>query len=233
MAYGCGASIGGCCWHGSPQSKPQDPEIAAKRSKSLVIMDEATRQYQSALMDGNNPAAAYLNKRGIDQSAIETFRLGFAPRSGLQETLMKFGHQPDEIIETGLVRISDRDQSRYQMFRHRLMFPIMDNRGQVIAFGGRALDDDQQPKYLNSAESPTFQKKHTLYGMALARVAVRQACRWLSQEGYMDVIAIHQSGNSGGVACTALTEEQIKLLWRIDDQRSYVLTVITRVKRRL
>ena len=203
-----------------PQSKPQDAEIAAKRNKSLVIMDETTRQYQSALMDGNNPAAAYLKKRGIDQSAIETFRLGFAPRSGLQETLMKFGHQPDEIIETGLVRISDRDQSRYQMFRHRLMFPIMDNRGQVIAFGGRALDEDQQPKYLNSAESSTFQKKHTLYGMALARVAVRQGLPLVVAEGYMDVIAIHQSGTAAAVAPlgTALTEEQIKLLWRIDDQ---------------
>ena len=203
-----------------PQSKPQDPEVAAKRNKSLVIMDEAARQYQSALMEGNNPAAAYLKKRGIDQSAIETFRLGFAPRSGLQETLMKFGHQPDEIIETGLVRISDRDQSRYQMFRHRLMFPITDNRGQVIAFGARALADDQQPKYLNSAESPTFQKKHTLYGMALARVAVRQGLPLVVAEGYMDVIAIHQSGTAAAVAPlgTALTEEQIKLLWRIDDQ---------------
>ena len=203
-----------------PQSKPQDPELAAKRNKSLVIMDEAARQFQSSLLNGDNPAAAYLKKRGIDQSAIETFRLGFAPRSGLQETLMRFGHSADEIIETGLVRISDRDQSRYQMFRHRLMFPITDNRGQVIAFGARALDDDQQPKYLNSAESPTFQKKHTLYGMALARVAVRQGLPLVVAEGYMDVIAIHQSGVAAAVAPlgTALTEEQIKLLWRMDDQ---------------
>ena len=203
-----------------PQSRPQDPELAAKRNKSLVIMDEAARQFQSALLDGNNPAVAYLKKRGIDQSAIETFRLGFAPRSGLQESLMKFGHTADEIIETGLVRISDRDQSRYQMFRHRLMFPITDNRGQVIAFGARALDDDQQPKYLNSAESPTFQKKHTLYGMALGRVAVRQGLPLVAAEGYMDVIAIHQSGVAAAVAPlgTALTEEQIKLLWRMDDQ---------------
>ena len=203
-----------------PQSKPQDPELAAKRNKSLVIMDEAARQFQSSLLNGDNPAAAYLKKRGIDQSAIETFRLGFAPRSGLQDTLMRFGHSADEIIETGLVRISDRDQSRYQMFRHRLMFPITDNRGQVIAFGARALDDDQQPKYLNSAESPTFQKKHTLYGMALARVAVRQGLPLVVAEGYMDVIAIHQSGVAAAVAPlgTALTEEQIKLLWRMDDQ---------------
>ena len=203
-----------------PASKPQDPEQAAKRSKSMVILDEAARQFQSALATGDNPAAAYLKNRGIDQSAIETFRLGFAPRSGLIEALKRFGHSPEEIIESGMARISDRDQSRYEMFRHRLMFPITDNRGQVIAFGARALTDDQQPKYLNSAESPIFQKKHVLYGMDLARVAVRQGLPLVVAEGYMDVIAIHQSGVAAAVAPlgTALTEEQIKLLWRMDDQ---------------
>jgi len=203
-----------------PALKPQDPEQAAKRSKSMVILDEAARQFQSALATGDNPAAAYLKNRGIDQSAIETFRLGFAPRSGLIEALTRFGHSPEEIIESGMARISDRDQSRYEMFRHRLMFPITDNRGQVIAFGARALTDDQQPKYLNSAESPIFQKKHVLYGMDLARVAVRQGLPLVVAEGYMDVIAIHQSGVAAAVAPlgTALTEEQIKLLWRMDDQ---------------
>jgi len=203
-----------------PASKPQDPEQAAKRSKSMVILDEAARQFQSALATVDNPAAVYLKNRGIDQSAIETFRLGFAPRSGLIEALKRFGHSPEEIIESGMARISDRDQSRYEMFRHRLMFPITDNRGQVIAFGARALTDDQQPKYLNSAESPIFQKKHVLYGMDLARVAVRQGLPLVVAEGYMDVIAIHQSGVAAAVAPlgTALTEEQIKLLWRMDDQ---------------
>jgi DNA primase len=203
-----------------PASKPQDPEQAAKRSKSMVILDEAARQFQSALATGDNPAAAYLKNRGIDQSAIETFRLGFAPRSGLIEALKRFGHSPEEIIESGMARISDRDQSRYEMFRHRLMFPITDNRGQVIAFGARALTDDQQPKYLNSAESPIFQKKHVLYGMDFARVAVRQGLPLVVAEGYMDVIAIHQSGVAAAVAPlgTALTEEQIKQLWRMDDQ---------------
>ncbi|MCE2516928.1 MAG: DNA primase [Alphaproteobacteria bacterium] len=203
-----------------PQSTPQDPEVTEKRKKSLDILDQSARQFQSALMAGDNPAAAYLKKRGIDQSAVETFRLGFAPRSGLAEALGRFGHKPDEIIESGMMRISDRDQSRYEMFRHRLMFPITDNRGQVIAFGARALSDDQQPKYLNSAESPIFQKKQVLYGMALARVAVRQGLPLVVCEGYMDVIAVHQSGLAAAVAPlgTALTEEQIKLLWRMDDQ---------------
>jgi len=203
-----------------PESKPQDPELTAKRNKSMVILDESARQFQSALAAGDNPAAAYLKKRGIDQSAIETFRLGFAPRSGLIEALKRFGHSPEEIIESGMARISDRDQSRYEMFRHRLMFPITDTRGQVIALGARALSDEQQPKYLNSAESPIFQKKHVLYGMDLARVAVRQGLPLVVAEGYMDVIAIHQSGLAAAVAPlgTALTEDQIKLLWRMDDQ---------------
>lgn len=203
-----------------PQSTPQDPEVAAKRSKSLVILDESARQFQSALMAGDNPAAAYLKKRGLDQSAIETFRLGFAPKSGLAEALARFGHSPDEIVESGMIRISDRDKSRYEMFRHRLMFPITDARGQVIAFGARALDDEQQPKYLNSAESQVFQKKNVLYGMALARVACRQGLPLVVCEGYMDVIAVHQSGLAAAVAPlgTALTEDQIKLVWRMDDQ---------------
>lgn len=203
-----------------PQLTPQDPELTAKREKSLVILDESARQFQSALMAGDNPALAYLKDRGIDAEAIKTFRLGFAPKSGLAEALGRFGHTTDDLIDAGMMRRSERDQSLYQMFRHRLMFPITDNRGQVIAFGARALTDDQEPKYLNSAETPLFQKKHVLYGMALARIASRQGLPLVVCEGYMDVIAVHQSGLAAAVAPlgTALTEEQISLLWRIDDE---------------
>ncbi len=203
-----------------PAQTPQDPAEVERRNKTMVVLDEGARQFQSALMRGNNPAQAYLEKRGLNQDAIETFRLGFAPRSGLIDAMARLGHDKDALIEAGLARVSDRDQSLYEMFRHRLMFPITDNRGQVIAFGARALDDDQQPKYLNSAETKTFQKKHVLYGMALARVAVRQGKPLVVAEGYMDVIAIHQSAVAAAVAPlgTALTEEQIKLLWRMDDR---------------
>ena len=203
-----------------PQQTPQDPAEIERRSKTMIVLDAAARQFQSALMNGDNPAQSYLKTRGLSREAVETFRLGFAPRSGLINALSSLGHQQDEMIDAGLVRISDRDQSPYEMFRHRLMFPITDNRGQVIAFGARALDDDQNPKYLNSAETKTFQKKHTLYGMALARVEVRKGKPLVVAEGYMDVIAIHQSGAAAAVAPlgTALTEEQIKLLWRMDDR---------------
>ena len=203
-----------------PEQAPQDPREVERRNKTMVVMDEAARQFQSALMSGDNAARDYLKTRGLTKEAVETFRLGFAPRSGLIEALERLGHDKEAMIEGGLVRISDRDQSLYEMFRYRLMFPITDNRGQVIAFGARALEDEQQPKYLNSAETKTFQKKHVLYGMALARVGVKQGKPLVVAEGYMDVIAIHQSGTAAAVAPlgTALTEEQIKLLWRMDDR---------------
>ena len=203
-----------------PAQTPQDPAETERRNKTMVVLDEAARQFQSALMSGDNPARAYLEKRGLTKEAVETFRIGFAPRSGLVDALKRFGHDEETMIDAGLVRISDRDQSRYEMFRQRLMFPITDSRGQVIAFGARALDDDQQPKYLNSAETKTFQKKHVLYGMAMARVGVKQGKPLVVAEGYMDVIAIHQSGTAAAVAPlgTALTEEQIQLLWRMDDR---------------
>ena len=203
-----------------PEQAPQDPREVERRNKTMVVLDEAARQFQSALMSGDNAARDYLKTRGLTKEAVETFRLGFAPRSGLIDALECLGHDKEAMIEGGLVRISDRDQSLYEMFRYRLMFPITDNRGQVIAFGARALEDEQQPKYLNSAETKTFQKKHVLYGMALARVGVKQGKPLVVAEGYMDVIAIHQSGTAAAVAPlgTALTEEQIKLLWRMDDR---------------
>ena len=203
-----------------PEQAPQDPREVERRNKTMVVLDEAARQFQSALMSGDNAARDYLKTRGLTKEAVETFRLGFAPRSGLIDALERLGHDKEAMIEGGLVRISDRDQSLYEMFRYRLMFPITDNRGQVIAFGARALENEQQPKYLNSAETKTFQKKHVLYGMALARVGVKQGKPLVVAEGYMDVIAIHQSGTAAAVAPlgTALTEEQIKLLWRMDDR---------------
>ena len=203
-----------------PEQAPQDPREVERRNKTMVVLDEAARQFQSALMSGDNAARDYLKTRGLTKEAVETFRLGFAPKSGLIDALERLGHDKEAMIEGGLVRISDRDQSLYEMFRYRLMFPITDNRGQVIAFGARALEDEQQPKYLNSAETKTFQKKHVLYGMALARVGVKQGKPLVVAEGYMDVIAIHQSGTAAAVAPlgTALTEEQIKLLWRMDDR---------------
>ncbi len=206
-----------------PQSGPVDPAATEKREARLAAVDDAARFFQSCLareQGSNSLIAAYLNKREISRQQTETFRLGYAPRTGLMEAMQKAGHPPEILLEAGIARRSDRDNSIYPYFRHRLMFPIMDSRGRVIAFGGRALEDDQQPKYLNSSENPLFQKKSILYGVHLARPQVRDGKPLLVTEGYMDTIAVHGSGVAASVAPlgTALTEDQISLLWRIHDQ---------------
>lgn len=203
-----------------PQSTPQDPAANARRDARFAVLDDAARFFQSALAQDNGTVTAYLNSRGLDRAACEMYRLGYAPRNGLMDALKKAGHSPEIMMEAGIARKSDRDGSIYPYFRHRLIFPIMDMRGRVIAFGGRALEDDQQPKYLNSPENPMFQKKTVLYNGHLVRPLVRGGLPLLVTEGYMDAIAVQRSGLAAAVAPlgTALTEEQIGLLWRIDDQ---------------
>jgi len=203
-----------------PQSTPEDAVVTERRNTQITILDETARQHQSALAEDGNPARAYLEKRGIKQKMIDEFRLGYAKPRGLVDAMARFGHSSEALIEAGVARRSDRDQQVYDYFRNRLMFPISDMRGRIIAFGARALSDDQQPKYLNSGESPLFQKKAVLYGAHLALVAVRSNLPLVVCEGYMDVIAIHQAGVAAAVAPlgTALTEDQIRLLWRMDEQ---------------
>ena len=206
-----------------PSSGPVDPEAAGRRDERLAAVDDAARYFQSALareVESGGAVAEYLSRRGIGAGQMEEFRLGYAPRRGLLEALAKAGHTPEALLETGISRRSEKDGGVYPYFRHRLMFPIMDGRGRAIAFGARALDDDQQPKYLNSAETPLFQKKSVLYAAHLARPRVRDGLPLLVTEGYMDAIAVHSSGLAASVAPlgTALTEDQIRLLWRIHDQ---------------
>ena len=206
-----------------PSSGPVDPEAAGRRDERLAAVDDAARYFQSALareVESGGAVAEYLARRGVEAGQREEFRLGYAPRQGHLEALAKAGHSPEVLLETGISRRSEKDNSVYPYFRHRLMFPIMDGRGRAIAFGARALDDDQQPKYLNSAETPLFQKKSVLYAAHLARPRVRDGLPLLVTEGYMDAIAVHSSGLAASVAPlgTALTEDQIRLLWRIHDQ---------------
>jgi DNA primase len=203
-----------------PQSTPEDEAVTERRNTQMIILDETARQYQSALAEDGNPARTYLERRGINEKMINEFRLGYAKSRGLVDAMARFGHSSEALVEAGVARRSDRDQQVYDYFRNRLMFPISDMRGRIIAFGARALGDDQQPKYLNSSESPLFQKKAVLYGAHLAKVSVRANLPLIVCEGYMDVIAIHQAGVAAAVAPlgTALTEDQIRLLWRMDEQ---------------
>lgn len=162
-------------------------------------------------------ARAYLASRGIDDDAIAKFGIGFAPRDGqlLITHLNTLGFDHERLRDAGLLVVRDEDNSTRPRFRGRLMFPILDELGRHVAFGGRAMGDDT-PKYLNSAESGVFQKRRVLYGMQIARQAARRAERLLVVEGYLDVIRVSHGGIEEVVAPlgTALTEEQAALVVR-------------------
>src|SRR5690606_15349824 len=164
-------------------------------------------------------ARAYIQKRGLKPETIERFRLGFAPgsRTALKEALLARGLPEPLLVEAGLLIKPEDGGATYDRFRNRIMFPIGDRRGRIIAFGGRALDSDAPAKYLNSPETPLFHKGRNLYNHALAREAARESGTVIVVEGYMDVIALAQAGIDHAVAPlgTALTEEQIALLWRL------------------
>ena len=202
-----------------PRSAPEDPDKQRQRKAALDILEETTRFFQAALTrDDGAQAARYLQGRGLGEAALSTYRLGYAPRSGLCTALSARGFSDDDMLAAGVVRRSDRDGALYDYFRDRVIFPIEDRQGRVIAFGARALGD-AQPKYLNSGEGPTFSKKQVLYGWVQAREGMRRKLPLVVAEGYMDVIAIQQSGVATAVAPlgTALTEEQIGHLWKLND----------------
>jgi DNA primase len=160
----------------------------------------------------------YLKKRGVID-AIAPFQLGYAPnsKSALREHLAKAGYSTREMIAAGMLVAGDDIPVAYDRFRHRIMFPIGDFKGRVIAFGGRALDPAAPAKYLNSPETPLFHKGAVLYNAHRARAAAHDTGQLLVVEGYMDVIALTQAGFPQAVAPlgTALTEDQLKLLWRM------------------
>ena len=160
----------------------------------------------------------YFKRRGLDDDTIGRFRLGFAPdsRHGLKAALEKADIPEAISIEAGLLIKPEDGGHPYDRFRGRVMFPILDRRGQAIAFGGRILEQGE-PKYLNSPETPIFHKGRVLYALSHAQKTARETNEIIVVEGYMDVIALAQAGISNAVAPlgTALTEEQIELLWRV------------------
>lgn len=160
----------------------------------------------------------YLATRGLDAETIERFRLGFAPNAWdyLLRQFSARGIDPRAMHEAGLLQERENDGGFYDRFRNRLIFPIRDREGTVVGFGARAMGDDQ-PKYLNSAQSSLFDKSRILYGLDLAKEAIRDEDRIVVVEGYMDVIAAHQFGHRNVVATmgTAVTESQIELVKRM------------------
>jgi len=203
-----------------PRTVPQDPAASRQRKAALDILEETTLFFEAALRrDDGRDATRYLKQRGLDSAIVKTYRIGYSPRMGLRATLKDKGFSDEDMLAAGVIRKSDRDGSLYDYFRDRVMFPIENRQGNVIAFGARALGD-AQPKYLNSGEGPTFSKKAVLYGWVQAREGLRRNLPLVVAEGYMDVIAIHHSGAAAAVAPlgTALTPEQIALLWKLHDE---------------
>ncbi|MGI8705663.1 MAG: DNA primase [Sphingomicrobium sp.] len=200
-----------------PAPDPRAKE-RAERTASLTDVMAAVQSWYAEQLQGIEGAAAreYLNKRGIDFAAVERFGIGLAPdnRTALKRALAHLGE--DRLIETGML-IKPDDGDTYDRFRGRLMIPIRDPRGRVIAFGGRILGDGE-PKYLNSPDTPLFDKGRTLYNLDRAGPASRQAKRLIVVEGYMDVIALDRAGIGEAVAPngTAVTEAQLERMWRLE-----------------
>ncbi|MBV1918713.1 MAG: DNA primase [Sphingomonadaceae bacterium] len=201
-----------------PAPDPQAAQRAEKRDTLFDVTQGAQDWFVDNLQGADGAAAReYLASRGFDALTIERFGFGYAPenRQAMKQGLSRFPH--DKLIEAGL-RIAVEDRDPYDRFRERLMLPIQDTRGRVIAFGGRILDaaNKNAPKYLNSPDTPLFDKGRTLYNMHRAAPATRQSGRIIVVEGYMDVIALAAAGIEECVAPmgTALTEQQIELLWR-------------------
>jgi DNA primase len=191
----------------------------AERAKGLhEAMADAAAWFTEQLHGlGGNDARALLDRRGVSPDTARAFGIGFAPdsRGKLKAALKDYGDAM--LVESGML-IQVEGKEPYDRFRGRLMIPIRDARGRTIAFGGRILDQGE-PKYLNSPETPLFDKGRTLYNLDRAAPASRKAGRVLVVEGYMDVIALAQAGIAEAVAPlgTALTEAQLERLWRLSD----------------
>jgi len=192
------------------------PEERKQEDRLLQANDAATFYFRQALRGTPRGkwVAEYLAKRGITQESIDAFGIGYAPdqRDSLLLYLRKKGFSEDEAIAAGLVTRNDR--GLWDRFRDRLIVPIRDRRGRAIAFGGRAMRDDQQGKYVNSTQTLLFNKSATLYGLDKASAAIRKEGTAVIVEGYFDTIACHQAGFTNVVASmgTALTEDQYRVL---------------------
>lgn len=206
-----------------PQPDPQAERREKERTTLQDVMELATQFFQDQLQTAAGAKArAYLRERGLSGRTVETFRLGYAPdsRNALKEFLASKGVEREQMEACGLV-VHENVPVSYDRFRDRIMFPILSSREKVIAFGGRAMAADAPAKYLNSNETELFSKGNVLYNFARARRAVAGAGGTIiAVEGYMDVIALYQAGVENVVAPlgTALTENQLALLWKMSPQ---------------
>ena len=199
-----------------------DDTLAKRRMRLLAANREAARFFNACLMDEKNrPALDYFLRRALTAATIRHFGLGYAPDSwhALTEHLRSKGFTYEEMVLANLVRRSDKNgkANYYDNFRNRVMFPIIDLRGNVIAFGGRVMDDSK-PKYINTSDTPVYKKSNGVFALNFAKNANEN--KLLLVEGYMDVIALHQAGFTNAIAClgTAFTSEQANLLSRYAEE---------------
>lgn len=204
----------------------ETPEAAAaerRRATTIEALELAAAFFEQHLRGpAGGKARAYLAERGLGAEAREKFRLGYAPneRYALRDYLASKGCSSETMIEAGLLTHGPDINVPYDFFRDRLMFPIGDRSGRTIAFGGRALAGDVQPKYKNTAETPLFHKGSNLYNLHRARAAAHERGAVIAVEGYIDVIAMTMAGHPNVVAGlgTALTPEQCELLWKMAEE---------------
>lgn len=211
-----------------PKPTPEDEKKYKQQASLYDLMECVATYFQKQLFDASNKKIQqYLKERGITSDSARIFRLGFMPQddSGLKQTLSKAGFKTDDAILAGIFKKSEKKQGEiYSFFRNRVMFPVFDLQGRVVAFGGRVLPerfggpaDKSAPKYINSPETPIFHKGRMLYGLSHARKPIGDGETVIVVEGYMDVIALVQAGFKGAVAPlgTALTETQVETVWKV------------------
>jgi len=206
-----------------PAATPDAERFEQRRKTLYDVMELAAKFFADTLASRNGAKArGYLADRAISPATQLQFRLGYAPgdRFALKEHLGSHGISVEDMVEAGLLIAGDDIPVPYDRFRDRVMFPIADARGRIIAFGGRALEKDVAAKYLNSPETTLFHKGDNLYNLAAARLAAHNGAPIIVVEGYIDVIAMVAAGFAASVAPlgTALTENQLALIWKMADE---------------
>jgi DNA primase len=203
-----------------PKPDPHFERSAKERLGLFDALEAAARMFEDGFTsrDGRE-ALLYAERRGLMRATLKEFRVGYAPnaKEALKTALFAKGFTETQLLDAGLIIKPDDGRPTYDRFRNRLTIPILDAKGRVIAFGARALDPDQEPKYLNSPETRLFDKGSTLFNVARARQPAFERGELIVVEGYMDVIALHQAGFANVVATlgTAFTERQMELLWHL------------------
>ncbi|WP_022705319.1 DNA primase [Pseudorhodobacter ferrugineus] len=206
-----------------PARDPVAAQKADRRSQLAEVMEEAVKFCRLQLKTaGGQQARDYLDRRGLKADAQDRWQIGWSPegRQAVFAAMQAKGFAPDLILDSGVCAVSDHNDAPYDRFRARIIFPIRDARGRAISLGGRSLDPNARAKYLNGPETDLFDKGRNLFNLGPAREAAGKGAPLIVAEGYMDVIALSEAGFTATVAPlgTAVTEDQLRLMWRVSPE---------------